>query len=182
MAIKVQEYLREDASSPYKCWFDSLPPQAAAKAPVVARAASSSTGTSAPATRSLQDELSRAAAVCKSGRQAVAAMFQEARMGRSVDTAGCLPLVEEITASVTRNPGALVSLARLKTIDDYSYMHSLAVCVPLEKLWLDSRISTCGRSRTGSDSLLPSSARKPRISAVVTIPLMTTACANRLPG
>ena len=31
MAIKVQEYLREDASSPYKCWFDSLPPQAAAK-------------------------------------------------------------------------------------------------------------------------------------------------------
>jgi putative nucleotidyltransferase with HDIG domain len=27
-----------------------------------------------------------------------------------------------------RNPGALVSLARLKTRDDYSYMHSVAVC------------------------------------------------------
>jgi HD-GYP domain-containing protein (c-di-GMP phosphodiesterase class II) len=29
---------------------------------------------------------------------------------------------------VYRNPGALISLARLKTADDYSYMHSVAVC------------------------------------------------------
>jgi HD-GYP domain-containing protein (c-di-GMP phosphodiesterase class II) len=29
---------------------------------------------------------------------------------------------------VLRNPGALVSLARLKTQDDYTYMHSVAVC------------------------------------------------------
>ena len=31
MPIKVEEYLREDSSSPYMDWFDSLPPQAAAK-------------------------------------------------------------------------------------------------------------------------------------------------------
>ena len=34
MPIKVEEYLREDASSPYKTWFDSLPAQAAAKVTV----------------------------------------------------------------------------------------------------------------------------------------------------
>ena len=34
MLIKVEEYLREDASSPYKTWFDSLPAQAAAKVTV----------------------------------------------------------------------------------------------------------------------------------------------------
>ena len=34
----------------------------------------------------------------------------------------------EIASSVWRNPGALVSLARLKNHDDYSYMHSVAVC------------------------------------------------------
>ena len=34
MAIKVEEYLREDASNPYKQWFDGLPPQAAAKVTV----------------------------------------------------------------------------------------------------------------------------------------------------
>jgi putative addiction module killer protein len=34
MAIKVEEYLREDASSPYKQWFDGLSSQAAAKVTV----------------------------------------------------------------------------------------------------------------------------------------------------
>ena len=31
MAIRVEEYLREDGSNPYKAWFDSLDPRAAAK-------------------------------------------------------------------------------------------------------------------------------------------------------
>ena len=34
MAIKVEEYIREDASNPYKHWFDGLPSQAAAKVAV----------------------------------------------------------------------------------------------------------------------------------------------------
>ena len=34
MRIKVEEYLREDGSIPYKKWFDSLPAQAAAKVTV----------------------------------------------------------------------------------------------------------------------------------------------------
>ncbi len=82
----------------------------------------------AHALRSLDEELQQAALICQRSRSAVMSMFSEARMGRSIDTAGCLPLVEEITCSVQRNPGALVSLARLKTQDDYSYMHSVAVC------------------------------------------------------
>lgn len=49
-------------------------------------------------------------------------------MGKAVDTAGAVQLVEEISNSVARNPGALISLARLKTADDYTYMHSVAVC------------------------------------------------------
>ena len=66
--------------------------------------------------------------VCQRGREAVEAVFHEARLGRSVNVEGCLPLVNEIAASVQRNPGALVSLARLKTADEYTYMHSVAVC------------------------------------------------------
>jgi putative addiction module killer protein len=34
MAIKVEEYIREDASNPYKRWFDGLTSQAAAKVTV----------------------------------------------------------------------------------------------------------------------------------------------------
>ena len=80
------------------------------------------------APRSMQEEMRQAAAICDRSRQAVSRMFSEARMGRVVDAEGCLPLVDEIASSVMRNPGALVSLARLKTRDDYSYMHSVAVC------------------------------------------------------
>jgi HD-GYP domain-containing protein (c-di-GMP phosphodiesterase class II) len=55
-------------------------------------------------------------------------MFAEARLGRAIDAEHCLPLVNDVTESVFRNPGALISLARLKTQDDYTYMHSVAVC------------------------------------------------------
>jgi HD-GYP domain-containing protein (c-di-GMP phosphodiesterase class II) len=77
---------------------------------------------------SMAEELQRAAAVCKRGRQAVTQMFNEARMGRAIDAEQCLPLVDEVSNSVMRNPGALVSLARLKTQDEYTFMHSVAVC------------------------------------------------------
>lgn len=73
-------------------------------------------------------EIERAAKICLQSKQAVISMFQEARMGKSVDTGGARKLVEEISDSVARNPGALISLARLKTVDDYTYMHSVAVC------------------------------------------------------
>ncbi len=82
----------------------------------------------AQADRPLAAELKQAAAICQQGRVAVTAMFNEARMGKTVNAEGCLPLVQDISDSVLRNPGAIVSLARLKTRDDYSYMHSVAVC------------------------------------------------------
>jgi putative nucleotidyltransferase with HDIG domain len=73
-------------------------------------------------------ELARAAKICASAKEAVVSMFNEVRMGNAVDTVGAQRLVEEISGSVSRNPGALISLARLKTADDYTYMHSVAVC------------------------------------------------------
>ena len=73
-------------------------------------------------------EFKRASRICAQSKEAVTSMFQEARMGKAVNTASAQKLVEEISNSVSRNPGALISLARLKTADDYTYMHSVAVC------------------------------------------------------
>lgn len=84
--------------------------------------------------RGLAAEMKLAAAICSRGREAVVAMFNEVRMGRTVDAEGCLPLVEEISRSILRNPGALVSLARLKTKDDYTFLHSVAVCAMMVSL------------------------------------------------
>lgn len=74
------------------------------------------------------EEFERAAKICAQSKRAVTSMFNEARLGKAVDTACAKRLVEEISDSVSRNPGALISLARLKTADDYTYMHSVAVC------------------------------------------------------
>jgi HD-GYP domain-containing protein (c-di-GMP phosphodiesterase class II) len=77
---------------------------------------------------SMAEEVQRAAKICAKSKEAVVSMFQEVRMGKAIDHEAAGALVEEIANSVLRNPGALISLARLKTADDYTYMHSVAVC------------------------------------------------------
>lgn len=77
---------------------------------------------------SLAEELDRATQICRDSRRAVMGMFREARMGAAIEPASVAPLVAEIAGSVMRNPAALISVARLKTSDDYTYMHSVAVC------------------------------------------------------
>ena len=77
---------------------------------------------------SMDEELKRAARIVDKSREAVVRMFNEARMGKAVDTQHAQALVEEIAGSVMRPPDAFISLARLKTANDYTYMHSVAVC------------------------------------------------------
>lgn len=77
---------------------------------------------------SMDVELGRAAQIVGDSKLAVLSMFNEARMGKAVDAESAMPLVDDIATSVMRNPGALIGLVRLKTADDYTYMHSVAVC------------------------------------------------------
>lgn len=76
----------------------------------------------------LKDELVNARNICLSAKKQVEIMFHEVRMGKTVDAQSTLPLVENVMASVARNPAAIISVARLKTHDNYTYMHSVAVC------------------------------------------------------
>ncbi|MCR4299001.1 MAG: HD-GYP domain-containing protein [Gallionella sp.] len=92
-----------------------------------------STGKTAPRI-DIHQEAARAVKICAKSKQAVTSMFQEARMGKALDAEDALPIVEEISTSVMRNPGALISLARLKNKDDYTYMHSVAVCALMVSL------------------------------------------------
>ncbi|MFZ6861238.1 HD-GYP domain-containing protein [Undibacterium sp. Ji67W] len=83
---------------------------------------------------SMGDELGRASLIVSKSKEAVFSMFSEARMGKAVDVGNAQEMVEEIADSVMRNPGALIGLARLKTKDDYTYMHSVAVCALMVSL------------------------------------------------
>lgn len=83
---------------------------------------------------SMAEEVQRAAKICAKSKEAVVSMFQEVRMGKAISADTANELVDEISSSVMRNPGALISLARLKTADDYTYMHSVAVCALMVSL------------------------------------------------
>jgi len=82
----------------------------------------------APARSSMMEEMARATRIYSHSKSIVRTMFAEARLGRAVDRHSAEKLVEEISHSLDRNPWALISVARLKTADEYTYMHPVAVC------------------------------------------------------
>ena len=135
---------RAQAGSLVHCWIDTslgrdVVDIAAQEPAAVAQTldplhAGTAPATPAEARTELAEELQRASRICKAASAQVLALFNEVRLGRVIDARDCLPLVNDITDSVCRNPGALVSLARLKTQDDYSYMHSVAVCALMVSL------------------------------------------------
>ncbi len=77
---------------------------------------------------SLRQEIQRARAALEQGKAAVTSMFGEARMGNALKISDAGPLVDEISNSIARNPEAFLNLARLKNADNYTYLHSVAVC------------------------------------------------------
>ena len=76
----------------------------------------------------MADELKRALDICERSKQAVMTMFSEVRMGQAIEMHGAMQIVEEMNQSILRHPSALLSLVRLKNADEYTYMHSVAVC------------------------------------------------------
>lgn len=81
-------------------------------------------------------------------------MFREARMGNAIKVGDAAPLVEEISQSITRNPEAFLNLARLKTKDDYTYMHSVAVCALMIALGKQLGLNTNELKEAGLAGLL----------------------------
>jgi len=122
-----------------ECWIDTgkgfdtpvdaapaAPPVAANIEPKPAEPPRNAPNTLAHTT--LEQELEQATLLCGQAKQTVIDLFGQVRMGHALDAESCLPMVEAISQSVQRNSGALLGLVRLKSRDDYTYMHSVAVC------------------------------------------------------
>ena len=77
----------------------------------------------------VEAELDTAKKIQKKAKEAVTSMFSEVRMGKALEIEGAESLVEEINQSMERNPNALLTLIRLKNVNEYTYMHSVAVCM-----------------------------------------------------
>lgn len=99
----------------------------------------------------MSKEYDRAANIIAKSREAVTNMFNEARAGKFGSLQLADVVVDEIAQSVIRNQYALVTLSRLKQFDDFTYMHSIAVCAMMvalaKKLEMsDADIRLCGKA------------------------------------
>ena len=99
-------------------------------------------------------EIDQAQAIFIQGKPRVLAMFNEARLGQSLDLNYTLNLVDEIAGSLTREPTALLSMARLKNHDDYTYLHSMAVCGLMISLGKTLGLDEQQQRRVGMGGLL----------------------------
>ncbi len=100
-------------------------------------------------TVTIEGEVERAAKVFKESRRHVNQMFEEARLGRVGSTGIVESVVDNIAESIDRHPMAMIGLSRLKSADDYSFMHSMAVSALMVALartlgWDDDRARDAG--------------------------------------
>lgn len=102
----------------------------------------------------LEDERQQATKIIDSSRLAIASMFKDLRLGKAIETEAVMPIVEEISASVARNVHALISLVRLKTADDYTYMHSVAVCALMTALARELKLTEAEVKQAGLAGLM----------------------------
>lgn len=96
----------------------------------------------------------QAARVAARSKQAVSRLFEDVRLGRVVKATKLVQLVDEITGSVERNADAFISIARLKTRHEYTYMHSVAVCALMINLARQLRLPESAVREAGLAGLL----------------------------
>jgi len=100
------------------------------------------------------EERERAKQAISASKEAVTSMFSDARMGKAIRAEAAMQFVDDIAASVFRNEGALISLVRLKTKDDYTYMHSVAVCALMVALAKELNLPEAEIKQAGLAGLL----------------------------
>jgi len=120
-----------------------VPAKAPARVPLIA-----------PKPVSMADEIDRARKIYDSASKAVQSMFRETRMGRAISMEAAGAVVQDISLSIMRNPGALISVVRLKHVDDYTYMHSVAVCALMVALARQLNLSEADTREAGMAGLL----------------------------
>ncbi|MFC3460076.1 MULTISPECIES: HD-GYP domain-containing protein [Massilia] len=84
-----------------------------------------------PVRATLADEMQRAVNIRRQAVGLVRTVMQDARLGKAVELDNVSPVVQNITESILRNSGALMGLLRIKTKDDYTFLHSVSVCTLL---------------------------------------------------
>lgn len=67
-------------------------------------------------------------------KKVIRQLFSSVRLGKAVEVAAVEGIVDGITQSVARSPHALLNVTRLKSKDEYTFLHSIAVCTLMVNL------------------------------------------------
>jgi putative nucleotidyltransferase with HDIG domain len=77
------------------------------------------------------EELGFARKILDEANQVIHSVLDDVRLGRQIQVERMRPAVKQITASILRNQGTLVSLCRLREGDTYTFQHSVSVATLL---------------------------------------------------
>ncbi len=73
------------------------------------------------------EEFNRAKELYSNASELMQNMMKDVRLGKQVEMEQCEPIVDGIVDSMFRQPSALLPLAQMKSIDEYTFQHSVSV-------------------------------------------------------
>ncbi len=117
-----------------------IPPRAPAK------------GSTAAQRRAAQFD--RAATTLARLRAPVCTLLDEARLGKAIGGGAVAAIVEEVNAAVADNAAAMISLARIRDSDSFTYAHSIAVCALMANLARRMDLDSGSQQELGTAGLL----------------------------
>lgn len=106
------------------------------------------------APQSLAREFGMATRVAGNAQKVVSRVFLEMRLGKTIRAASIEPVIEDIFASVQRNPHAFNGLMRCKRDSEHVYRHALAVSALMISLGRELKLSADEIREAGTAGLL----------------------------
>ncbi|MFV1997764.1 MAG: HD-GYP domain-containing protein [Acidiferrobacterales bacterium] len=82
-----------------------------------------------PETTTLEQELPRAREIKSETRNVLYQTLEDVRLGRTIDSAATKAVIANMVESIISNPDAMGVLSQLKSIDEYTALHSVRVCI-----------------------------------------------------
>src|SRR5690606_20868401 len=107
-----------------------------------------------PEPTTLAGEYRHAGILCAETRSTLEDIFLDAQEGLPINPEEANELVGHIRKSVERNPSVLLSLVRIRTVDEYTYMHSVAVCALMAALARTLGLSETEQTEAATAGLL----------------------------
>jgi HD-GYP domain-containing protein (c-di-GMP phosphodiesterase class II) len=106
------------------------------------------------APNSMGREFGMAKQVAGKSRKVISRVFLESRLGKSIKASYVEPVIEDIFASVQRNPHAFNGLMRCKRDNEYIYRHALAVSALMISLGRQMKLAPDTIRQAGMAGLL----------------------------